>query len=60
MKPFEKYLRLLLDLHVLIGMSKGSSEEADNIRDQMDEPYHKMSEKEIEVAAIVSELLYGR
>jgi hypothetical protein len=57
--PFEKSLRLLLDLHVLIEAGKGDGDEADNIRDLMDESYGKMSQAESDLIAIVSETLYG-
>jgi hypothetical protein len=39
MRPFEKSLRLLLELHVLMEAGKGDEPEANAIRDQMDGPW---------------------
>lgn len=45
MRPFEKYLRLLLDLHRAMG--NGDEVKADNLRDEMDKSYYQMSKDEI-------------
>jgi hypothetical protein len=58
-KSFEKSLRLLLDLHVLMAAGKGDEPEADTIRDEMDEPYGKLSNIERDLIDKVSEALYG-
>jgi hypothetical protein len=58
-KPFEKYLRLLLDLNVLMATGRGDEHEADVIRDQMDKPYWKISNVERDLIDKISEALYG-
>lgn len=54
MKPFETYLRLMLELHELIRCGAGESEAADNVRDEMDAPWKKMSSEELELVERVS------
>lgn len=59
MKPFEHYLRLLLELHVLMHNEKGDSVHADYIRDQMDYAWWDLEEKEMKILELVSEALYN-
>ncbi len=40
------YERLLIELHHLIGEGKGDDEEAEALRDQMDDPWYKLSPEE--------------
>ena len=56
MRPFETYLRLLLDLHV--AMKNDNEDEADVIRDKMDGPWWNMSADERALISLVSATLY--
>ena len=56
-RPFEAYLRKLLDLHV--AMETGDEEAADNLRDEMDAPWWNLSEAEMTVLSLVSDALYA-
>jgi len=56
MRPFEEYLRKLLDLH--IAMEAEDEAKADEIRDTMEKPWYALSEAEQRVADLVSEALY--
>lgn len=58
MKPFEQYIRLLFDLHVEVEAGRGDDEKADNIRYDMETPWHKMSNRERELTNAVSAALY--
>ena len=59
MKPFEEYVRLLLELHTLMEAGKGDTEEADAVRDKMDGPWRSLSAHEVRVSDLVSDALYG-
>ena len=54
----EEYERLLRKLHKLIHEGKSDSDEAEKIRDEMDEPWKKMTDNEEEEIACLSEELY--
>jgi tetratricopeptide (TPR) repeat protein len=45
-QPVKAYARLLRELHGLIAAGKGDAEEADAIRDEMNEPWHAMTPQE--------------
>lgn len=60
MKPFEQYLRLLLELFYLDGHGQFDSKRADEIRDEMDAPYFTMSVKEKFIMQDISDALYGK
>lgn len=51
------YVRLLVRLDDLMQQGKGDDPEADAIRDQMDEPWYAMTEKEREFAREMADLL---
>lgn len=59
MKPFEQYLRLLLELHVLFDNGEEDSEHADYLRDQMDTAWYQLTDKEMDILSSVSTALYG-
>lgn len=58
MKPFEKILRLLLDLHSLMESGGGDSEEAERIRDEMSTSWFLLTKEESALMDSVSETLY--
>ncbi len=58
MKPFEQYLRLLLDLHRLMQNGNGDGSEADVIRDKMDGPWRLLSPVQELLLSKISEELY--
>lgn len=49
----QKYFRLYYKLERMIDDEKSHTSEADDLRDQMDEAYHAMTEKERELLDIV-------
>lgn len=53
------YVQLLLQLHQLIAAGKSESEEAEEIRDQMDRPWQSLSPAEVALAEGLSEDLYS-
>jgi hypothetical protein len=53
------FSRLILDLHLMIASEKCDSDEADMIRDNMDEPWYKLSEYEEMLARRLSVDLYA-
>lgn len=55
---YAEYVSLLRELHKLIADGKLDAPEADEIRDQMDEPWYGMSEDEIELVNLLSADLY--
>lgn len=55
----KEYSRLLLRLHDLIAEGKGDDEEAEAVRDEMDDPWYAMTERERERMAGLSEDLYS-
>jgi hypothetical protein len=57
--PVRAYSRLLLRLHDLIARGHGDDGEADAVRDQMDAPWHAMTEAEQERVGGLSEDLYA-
>jgi hypothetical protein len=57
--PARAYGRLLLRLHDLIAKGKGDDPEADAVRDDMDAPWHAMTEAEQERMGGLSEDLYA-
>src|SRR5262245_58857824 len=57
--PARAYGRLLLRLHDLIIQGRGDEPEADAVRDQMDAPWHALTEAEQELLGGLSEDLYA-
>lgn len=57
---FKKYCELQEKLHALIVNGKCDSDEADALRDQMDEPWDGMSKDEIAEAGRLSAELYKK
>jgi tetratricopeptide (TPR) repeat protein len=57
--PTRAYARLLLQLHPLIEQGKGDTEEADAIRERMEEPWYAMTEQEQERFRWLSADLYA-
>jgi hypothetical protein len=57
--PSWAYSRLLLRLHDLITRGQGDDAEAEAVRDQMDAPWHAMTEAEQERMGGLSEDLYA-
>ena len=55
---FDESVRLLLALHELIASGKGDDAEADDIRDQMDEPWYEMTPFERDLVNDLSADLY--
>lgn len=53
------YARLLLRLHDLIAKGKGDDPEADEVREQMDAPWHALTEAEQDRVGGLSEDLYA-
>ena len=56
--PYQEYMRLLRDLHVLIAKGRGDSDEADRLRDLMDDPWYQMRPEEIRRVRGLSADLY--
>ncbi len=56
--PYREYVRLLKNLHVLIAQGKGDSDEADQLRDLMDDPWYGMSPEEVRRVRGLSADLY--
>ena len=56
--PYREYVRLLRNLHALIAQGKGDSDEADRLRDLMDDPWYQMSPEEIRRVRGLSADLY--
>jgi hypothetical protein len=56
--PFQEYVRLLRELHRLIAEGKGDSDEAEQLRDLMDDPWDRMSPEEIRRVRGLSADLY--
>src|SRR6266571_851823 len=57
--PDHAYSRLLLRLHDLIAKGKADDQEADAVRDQMDAPWHALTEAQQERVGGLSEDLYA-
>ena len=57
--PARAYARLLLRLHELIAKGKGDDLEADAVRDQMDAPWHALTEAQQDRVGGLSEDLYA-
>jgi Spy/CpxP family protein refolding chaperone len=55
---FPQYLHQLEKLHELISAGKGDSTEADEIRDEMDYSWKKLTEKQQESARVLSAAFY--
>ena len=55
-----EYVALLVQLHNLIAAGKGDDPEADAIRDQMDEPWRHLNDKEISRLRDLSASLYDQ
>jgi tetratricopeptide (TPR) repeat protein len=58
-RSFAEYVSLLRRLHGLIAEGKSESGEADAVRDEMDGPWHKLSEAEMRQARGLSGDLYS-
>jgi hypothetical protein len=55
--PYREYVDLLLNLHTMIRADIDESPEGDDLRDKMDEPWHRMSQDELNrVDAVASDL----
>jgi hypothetical protein len=46
-ESYVEYTRLLRQLHALISRGEGDTEEADELRDAMDEPWNRLTEQEL-------------
>jgi hypothetical protein len=57
--PAHAYGRFLLRLHELIAKGKGDDPEADAVRDQMDAPWHALTQAEQDRVGGLSEDLYA-
>jgi len=57
-EAYEQYEKLLRELHELIAQGKGETDEADEIRDRMDRPWHALTLEEQERLSQLSEELY--
>jgi hypothetical protein len=57
---FDTYVKHLKALHVLLAQGKDDSPEADEIRDQMDEPWRHLTENEKQKLRNLSESLYKK
>lgn len=53
------YVQMLLQLHQLIASGKSESEEAEDIRDEMDRPWQSLSPRQVALAEGLSEDLYS-
>ena len=58
-EPVHVYAALLLNRHDLIAHGKGDTEEADALRDRMDEPWYALSEESRQRVGGLSEDLYA-
>jgi tetratricopeptide (TPR) repeat protein len=56
--PFSEFIRLLLRLHRLIAEGQGDSDEAEEIRDQMDYPWRRLNPEQRTLAEGLSADLY--
>jgi tetratricopeptide (TPR) repeat protein len=56
--PYREYVRLLRDLHFLMAEGKGDSDEAERVRDLMDDPWYQMNPQEIRRVEGLSADLY--
>jgi tetratricopeptide (TPR) repeat protein len=56
---YREYVKLLKELHSLIAQDRGDSEEADRLRDLMDDPWDRMSPEEIQRVRGLSADLYS-
>ena len=54
----EKYKNLLRKLHIEMKEGRGDDQVADDLRDQMDEPWYDMTEEQREECNLLSEELY--
>lgn len=54
----ERYLELLLRLHVMFLQGKQDSDEADHLREMMDDPWYALSDSEMKFVDEISEFLY--
>lgn len=57
LKPFELYLRKLLDLHRLTEAEEKNSEEIDKILEEMDDCWYQLTEQEMQLVELVSAAL---
>lgn len=57
MKPFELYLRKLLDLHRLTEAGEKDSKEMDKILEEMDDYWYQLNEQEMQLIELVSTAL---
>jgi hypothetical protein len=58
-KSLELYVSLSCDLHALIAAGEGESDEAEALRDRMDDPWDQLSDEEKEIEGLLSEDLYA-
>lgn len=56
---YQEYIVLLRRLHATFESDDSESAEADTIRDQMDEPWYRMTPREREASGRLSEQLYA-
>ena len=59
-QPLATYRRYLEQLHAMIREGKGDSDEADLLREEMEEPWYLLSEEEKQEMAQYSEDLYAK
>jgi tetratricopeptide (TPR) repeat protein len=52
------YVRLFVELHRLVASGAGDSDQADELRDQMDRPWYKLSDAEMRMTDILAVNLY--
>jgi hypothetical protein len=58
LSAFQNYVLLLKDLHSLIAQGKGDTDEADRLRDSMDDFWDRLNPQEIQLARGLSTDLY--
>ena len=58
LSAFQDYVSLLEDLHSLIAQGKGDTDEADRLRDSMDDFWDRLNPREIQLARGLSADLY--
>jgi tetratricopeptide (TPR) repeat protein len=52
------YVRLFVELHRLVASGAGNSDQADELRDQLDRPWYKLSDVEMRMTDILAANLY--